>query len=102
MSKLFYAKGESYTPKVNFNTTFISIDTTLSCIQSVLALLTICNPNEKMIKILDADLNEKHLKENKMLNEINEYEKFEDKAYNPVKNLGNPFRKKISEIINKK
>ena len=99
MSKLFYAKGESYTPKVNFNTTFISIDTTLSCKQSVLALLTFCNLNEKMIKILVAELNEKHLNETKMLNEINEYEKVEDKAYYSVKNLGDPFQQKIYEII---
>lgn len=94
-------KSGSSIPKVNFNTTLISIVTTLSYMQSVLALLTNSNPKENMIEILVAELNKKHLNEIKMLQEFKEYEIVEDIQYLPIKNLRDPFRKKISEVTKK-
>jgi hypothetical protein len=68
-------KGENSIPKINFNTTIITIDTTFSYMQIVLALLTISNRNKDRIEILVTELDRDHQNENKILKEFKEYEK---------------------------
>ena len=80
VSKFVNVKGESSFPKVNFNTTLISIDTTLPYMQSAMVPLTISNPNKSRIEIMVAELDEEYRNEIKMLHEFNECEKDEDVA----------------------
>ena len=71
-------KAEECVQNFKFNTKFISIDTALSYLESVIEPLTISFPNESRIEILVAELDEKHLQEIKMLKEFNEYERDAD------------------------
>lgn len=54
--KFVNVMGTSSIPKVAFNTTQISIDTTLPQMQSIHSPFTISNPNETPIEILVAEL----------------------------------------------
>jgi hypothetical protein len=74
ISKIVNVTGVSSIPKVQFNTTQISIDTTLPYKHSIHAPFTISNPNDTPIEILVAELDVEYQNEQKMLTEYNEYE----------------------------